>query len=211
MKTPRFTPTEGEIKQFQNQLLRRNVQYTEILEGFSELIALGEIQQTEIPDFKGQTTQENAKPEKKRSGIPWTKEEVDAIEDGIKKFGLGKWAKIYEYHKDIFLKNDRRSGDIGDKWKNLKNKPNFQKYLVQPPVVPASTDKSRFPPNVVTIAPNVTIITSTKQSVNTPIPQPKVILPQILRATATLNPSLIPPKPAMQTNLQQNPPVIRPN
>lgn len=189
-------PNDEEMEKFKRSVGRTHVNYAEVLDGFAELVSLGLIPQNEIGNFKAQAPCETKVIERKRSGVTWTQEEVDAIEDGIQKFGVGKWTKIYELHKDIFMKRDRRAGDISDKWKNLKNKPKFQKYIQQPtpPAIPSAPSPiPAIPPNVVAITPQVNILSSTKQSSNTPIPQPKVIIPQLLEAAANIAPGYIVP------------------
>lgn len=65
----------------------------------------------------------------KRIPIPWTKEEINAIKEGIKKYGLGQWAKIKSLNQEIFARNGRTSHDISDKFRSLKNKNEFKSFL----------------------------------------------------------------------------------
>ncbi|OHS97843.1 hypothetical protein TRFO_09286 [Tritrichomonas foetus] len=65
----------------------------------------------------------------KRISIPWTKAETDAVINGIKKFGVGKWAKIRDTYSDIFAENGRTSRDIYDKYKGLRQTKKYAKVL----------------------------------------------------------------------------------
>eukprot|EP00041_Stephanoeca_diplocostata_P007916 m.113639 g.113639 ORF g.113639 m.113639 type:complete len:142 (+) comp17092_c0_seq2:1636-2061(+) len=49
---------------------------------------------------------------------PWTEEQVDALKQGVKEFGVGQWRQIAERYFD---KSTIKSGrDLKDKWRNLK-------------------------------------------------------------------------------------------
>ena len=65
----------------------------------------------------------------KRETIHWTEVEKSAIINGIKEFGIGKWKQIYESNQSLFDKNCRKPNDIADKWKNMKNKPQYQNII----------------------------------------------------------------------------------
>ena len=117
---------------FLNSLPRTLFSYKDVLIVYSELVSDGIVNSKESHDHSILHSEKNLS-NVKRPGTPWTQEEVDAIKDGLEKYGIGKWAKILELHKDIFAKNDRRSGDLGDKWKNLKNKPEFRKFFDEKP------------------------------------------------------------------------------
>lgn len=137
-----------EMKEFIESLPIKKVPYTQVL------LAMSEINKYKQPKNVEKTKVQNPKHCKKRVSIPWTKEEVDAIEDGVKKYGIGHWTLVYDLHRDIFMKNERRSSDIGDKWKNMKTKAQYQKYL-QP-------EKQPFVPPVINI--QSTEITSTAEN-----------------------------------------------
>lgn len=47
----------------------------------------------------------------------WTDDEVNALKDGCRHFGVGSWSKILGYHWDRF--NNRTQVDLKDKWRNL--------------------------------------------------------------------------------------------
>ena len=128
--------TIDETQLFLNNLPKTKFNYKEILISYSEIISENEKNSKEsIIENKELINSNLDKPKSnsKRPGIPWSNEEVEAIRLGIEKFGVGKWAKILEEYKEVFNKNLRRSGDLGDKWKNLKNKIEFKKFLEEKP------------------------------------------------------------------------------
>jgi len=57
----------------------------------------------------------------KRKRIKWTEEESNALEEGVKTFGLGNWSKILEEYKSKFHKN-RRTRDLRVKWRYISKK-----------------------------------------------------------------------------------------
>lgn len=65
----------------------------------------------------------------KRIPIPWTKTEINAIKEGLQKYGVGQWVKIRSLNKEIFEKNGRTSHDISDKYRTIKNKNEFKVFL----------------------------------------------------------------------------------
>ena len=52
----------------------------------------------------------------RKTRVPFTAEEVEHLEEGIEKFGVGNWKKILNHYKF----NPRRTNqDLKDKWRNL--------------------------------------------------------------------------------------------
>ena len=58
---------------------------------------------------------------KKKSGkkrIKFTKEEDDAIRDGVRVFGEGDWKSIKTYHANVLNRRDNVA--IKDRWRNIQ-------------------------------------------------------------------------------------------
>lgn len=59
-------------------------------------------------------------PRDRRPGHTWSPEEVDALRNGVGRFGRGNWRKIKEaYPVVLFLRTDV---DLKDKWRNEESK-----------------------------------------------------------------------------------------
>lgn len=65
----------------------------------------------------------------KRTPRTWTDEEVNAIENGIRKFGIGRWSSIHKEYANIFAPNARTSSDIRLKWRTMSKHAKYQ-YLI---------------------------------------------------------------------------------
>lgn len=65
-----------------------------------------------------------------RAPICWSDLEVTCLINGIKIFGIGKWAEIRDRYQSVFDINDRSRCDIKRKWNNMKKKPEYQ-YLIE--------------------------------------------------------------------------------
>lgn len=59
----------------------------------------------------------------------WNQREIDALVEGIAKFGKGKWGLILSNNAEIFQENTRTAKDLGSKWKSIEKKPDIQKQL----------------------------------------------------------------------------------
>ncbi|KAL3759678.1 hypothetical protein ACHAWU_009825 [Discostella pseudostelligera] len=62
------------------------------------------------------------KPEKKMrraKRIPFTEVEKECLLKGVKKFGVGSWAKILDHYRDVFQVNDRSNVNLKDLYRNL--------------------------------------------------------------------------------------------
>lgn len=56
--------------------------------------------------------------EKRKERVNWSPEEVNALKQGIQKWGPGKWAVILRDYADEFHES-RISVDLKDKWRNI--------------------------------------------------------------------------------------------
>jgi len=59
----------------------------------------------------------------KRKSLPWTKNEEEALNEGVKLYGVGKWKQIKTYFSNVFSENDRTSNDLMNKWNRMSAKP----------------------------------------------------------------------------------------
>jgi len=78
------------------------------------------------PDIDFSQTSQSPQPNRRkvRDRIYWTTEEVDALTEGVKKYGAGNWAVILRAYKNKFH-DKRKPPDLKDKWRNVlaqKNK-----------------------------------------------------------------------------------------
>lgn len=70
------------------------------------------------------TTRKQSKAKRRKSGTPrkgrvlWTDKEIEAIKDGVQRFGYGSWKKILHYHKSTL--GTRTNVSIKDKWRQLQ-------------------------------------------------------------------------------------------
>ncbi|EAY02489.1 telomeric DNA binding protein, putative [Trichomonas vaginalis G3] len=159
------------FKEFIDNVPVKKASYSEVLIAMAESKQITQQKPTEYQTFNRTNPLMEKKPEKrpeKRQAIPWTQEEVDAIEDGVKKYGIGHWTLVYELHKDIFMKNERKSSDVGDKWKNMKTKPQYQKYITEDKKAHPKTVNPPQEPN----KPVATLVVPTNSHPNA-IPNPK--------------------------------------
>lgn len=63
------------------------------------------------------------KPVFKNIAPKWTEAEIEALRNGVKEFGLGKWKEIYYSNKKIFEKNMRTPEKLKRKYlRDMKNK-----------------------------------------------------------------------------------------
>ena len=56
----------------------------------------------------------------RRPKITWREQEINALKNGVKKHGKGKWALIHAQYHDIFKILGRTQVDLKDKWRNLE-------------------------------------------------------------------------------------------
>ena len=62
------------------------------------------------------------KPQKKMrraKRIPFTEVEKECLLKGVRKFGVGSWAKILDHYRDVFQVNDRNNVNLKDLYRNL--------------------------------------------------------------------------------------------
>jgi hypothetical protein len=51
--------------------------------------------------------------------IPFTEVEKECLLKGVRKFGVGSWAKILDHYRDVFQVNDRNNVNLKDLYRNL--------------------------------------------------------------------------------------------
>ena len=56
----------------------------------------------------------------RRPKITWREQEINALKNGVKKHGKGKWALIHAQYHDVFKILGRTQVDLKDKWRNLE-------------------------------------------------------------------------------------------
>ena len=64
-------------------------------------------------------SESNTKPKrvytrKPRDKVPWTDGEKQALQEGVDKFGVGKWMEILSYYKDVFKEYGRNNQDLSN-------------------------------------------------------------------------------------------------
>ncbi|EAY22069.1 Myb-like DNA-binding domain containing protein [Trichomonas vaginalis G3] len=143
------------VAEFCSNLSKLTLNYSDILEMYADVVASSlelsensdEIIDTAPPfkpielsdssdeeiiipkKYSKKANSENESPKRastRKSVIPWTSEEEEALIRGIKKYGLGMWSKIHDKYSDIFSVNGRTTTGLSRKWSRLKSQPEYQ-------------------------------------------------------------------------------------
>eukprot|EP00516_Mucochytrium_quahogii_P002130 CAMPEP_0203750754 /NCGR_PEP_ID=MMETSP0098-20131031/4938_1 /ASSEMBLY_ACC=CAM_ASM_000208 /TAXON_ID=96639 /ORGANISM=" , Strain NY0313808BC1" /LENGTH=374 /DNA_ID=CAMNT_0050640185 /DNA_START=185 /DNA_END=1306 /DNA_ORIENTATION=+ len=63
------------------------------------------------------------KKKRKRENVkPWTETETDALIEGVRLCGVGKWSDILKEFAEVFAANQRTNVNLKDKWRNIQLK-----------------------------------------------------------------------------------------
>ena len=63
----------------------------------------------------------SVKPTPTKRSKKWTEEEIEALRDGVERFGIGNWTKILENNQELFSINNRTAQNLQKKWNNLQS------------------------------------------------------------------------------------------
>lgn len=81
------------------------------------------------------------KTRKRAPAIPWNEDEENALIEGLKKYGLGNWAKIHSRYIHVFEVNGRSSSDLSKKWLRMRDLPEYENLQDTFPVNPKINSK----------------------------------------------------------------------
>ena len=108
--------TEEDLMKFVSTLKCSNFKYRDVLACYAEFMeheVVNTNQKVSIPSSKDPKLEKNRR--------FWSKEETDALKEGVEKFGVGKWAQILTHYENVFSVNERQTKALAKKWNSLKD------------------------------------------------------------------------------------------
>ena len=122
---------DEELREIQEKINKIDIEISESDEYYVKSPTFNDETVTMKQNNQKKLTHERAKVNGKRVSIPWNKVEINAIKEGIKKIGLGKWSEIRKMYFNVFSENGRTSRDIMLKVKSLQKQPDFKSFVMK--------------------------------------------------------------------------------